>query len=364
MNQQELYHLIKNSKLSQVASPLGKTIRGKSAVPTHQIIFTPKSSAIRSNYGMKSMLPKQIGYSHIVYNDLDNYKNMPDVEKSSGKLYNRLKFQETGLVLKNHFTEGNPLFASREGSSGRFAPQYRSNFIKSDDSITNTLNLHGKVSPSEVKAVLKQNPKLAKLFKRWLVENHPQTLVNPVSNGAMVDLVKSFLETSPDVTKRAVKLQNLIRNEPSHALSTIQGTGGFSYNQKGRLANTPNGVKYGVIAQGRIVGSKEAAIGGFVAGVNERTTLLQHNYSKNYPGKHSRQFNMPFKVTEAELTESGSIKLYADGVRAGEWMQRSVGREAPDRSKYEASNPSFGSAAERNKSEGENLQRLLNLIIQ
>ncbi|ODV80508.1 mitochondrial ribosomal protein L51 [Suhomyces tanzawaensis NRRL Y-17324] len=358
MNSQELFNLVKNSKLAQVATPLLKNIRGKSAVPTHQIIYTPKSSAIRSNFGIKTTLPKQIGNSHIAFNDIDNYKNMPDVEKFSGKLHNRLKFQETGLVLRNHYSESNPLFPSK---------QNQSNSKLNDDSITNSLNLHGKVSPSNVRAILKENKGIYREFRQWLSKNQPQALLSPMSQSTTLELLKKFLASSENVTRKGLKLQDLIKADGkvgSTAISThIQGTGGFSYNQKGRLTNTPNGVKYGVVAPGRLVGTKEAAIGGFVAGVNERTTLLQHNFARNSPGKHSRQFIVPFKVTEAEISEQGSIKLYADGVKAGKWMQSS-NNESIDRSRYEASNPNFGSASERNKAEGENLQRLLNLIIQ
>jgi hypothetical protein len=355
---QELFNLVRNSKLSQVATPLLKNLRSKSAVPTHQIVFTPKSSAIRSNFGIKTTLPKQIGYSTIIYNDIDNYKNMPDVEKYSGKLYNRLKFQETGLVLKNHFTETNPLFPSETN---------KSTSKTDDDSITNCFNMHCRVPTSNVRAVLNKNPQLYKQFKKWMVENHPQAVIDTVPQSTMTSLLKQFLNESPDVVKQQFQLNDLAKTNKSVSgsiASRIQGTAGLSYTQKGRLSNTPNGVKYGVVAPGRLVGNKEAAIGGFVANVNDRTTILQHNFARNSPGKHSRQFVMPFKVNEAELTENGSVKLYVDGVKAGTWMQRNVENSSSDKTRYEASHPNFGAASERNKAESENLQRLLNLIIQ
>ena len=104
MNNQELFKLVRDSRLAQVATPLSKKLRLGNKFPTHQILYTPKSSAIRSNYGIKTHLPKKVGKSHIVFNDLDNKSNMPDVEKYSGPYYNRLKFQETGMVLKNYFS--------------------------------------------------------------------------------------------------------------------------------------------------------------------------------------------------------------------------------------------------------------------
>lgn len=357
LQSQELFNLVKNSKLSQVATPLLKTMRSKSAVPTHQIIYTPKSSAVRSNYGIKTQLPKQIGNSHIIFNDIDNYKNMPDVEKYSGKLYTRLKFQETGLALTNHFTESNPLFPAKSN---------KSTMKNEDDTMTNCLNIHCKSSSDNIQLILNQNPKLYKQFQQWLVETHPNAVIESVPKSTMDSHIKQFLNESPHVTKKNFSLNDLSKNGANKGASSIashiQGTGGLSYNQKGRLSNTPNGVRYGVVAPGRIVGNKEAAIGGFVANLNDKTTILQQNYSKNAGGRHPRQFVMPFKINEAELTETGSVRLYVDGVRAGSWMQRSA--QSNDRSKYEASNPNFGAASERNKAENENLQRLLNLIIQ
>lgn len=352
MNNQELYRLVKNSKLAQVATPLNKTLRGNSHIPTHQIIYTPKSSAIRSNFGIKTALPKQIGYSHIVYNDIDNAKNMPDVEKYSGKLYNRIKFQESGLVLKNYFNDNNPLFPSDSTKTGAST---------NDDSILAAFNLSNKASVGEVKALLKKNPDLYKQFKHWLVENNPQAILSSVPMKKFMDLLKEFLN-SDKIERNSKSLESYI-NQPGQAPPKIQGTGGFSYTQKGRLMNSPNGVKYGVVAPGRIVGDREAAIGGFVASVNDRTTLLQNNYSKNFPGRHSRQFVMPFKINEAEITENGRVRIYADGVKAGSWMQRTQNNtELFDKSSYQASNPIFGNASERNTKDNANLESLLNLI--
>ena len=77
----ELFNLVKNSRLAQVAKPLLNNIRGNSKTPTHQVIFTPKSSALRSDYGLKSTLPNKI--DHHIYHlmILIIVKSMPDVEK-------------------------------------------------------------------------------------------------------------------------------------------------------------------------------------------------------------------------------------------------------------------------------------------
>lgn len=344
----ELYTLFKHSKLAQVARPLRHNLRGSTAVPTHQIIHTPKSLAVRLNFGIKTSLPKQIGYLHIVYNDIDNPRSMPDVEKYSGKMYNRMKFQESGLVLRQHHSKTNPLFPSEEAQTGGAS--------SGTTGILSGFNLGNNASISDVKKALASNPTLYSQFQQWLVKNSPRHVISAVSADTR-KLFEQFLRETPSLAKKEAKMADLTRAGGSHA---IQGTGGFSYSQKGRLSNSPNGVKYGVVLPGRMVDDREAAIGGFVASVNDRTTLLQHNYAKNFPGKHSRQFVMPFKVNEAEMSQTGRVKIYADGVKVGAWMKR-TGTSEYERS-YEAAHPSFGNAGERNAKDNESLESLLNIL--
>lgn len=354
MHNNELYGLFKNSRLAQVATPLSKKLRGDSQIPTHHIIYTPKSSSIRSSFGIKTQLPKQVGQSHIVFNDIDNPKNMPDVEKYSGKYYNRLKFQETGIVVKNFQNESSPLFPSKNTKSTTSSKV---------DSILASFNLNDNATTADVSRLLAKNPKLHDRFQQWLLKNSPRLLLSKPLRYS--DLLRKFLSSQSDIVRQELQVNDLARpygkatsNAPR---AKVQGTAGFSYAQKGRLTNSPNGIKYGVIAPGRMVGDREAAIGGFVANVNDRTTLLQHNYAKNFPGKHSRQFVMPFKVNDAEITANGSVKLYADGVKVGSWMQRTNANEYGDRT-YEASNPNFVTASTRNRNENVKLETLLNLM--
>lgn len=361
MNNQELYKLFKNSKLAQVATPLSTKLRGSnSPAPTHQIIYTPKSSAIRANFGIKTALPKQIGYSHIVYNDIDNFKNLPDVEKYAGPHYNRLKFQETGMVVKKAYNKGNPLFAWDTSKTVNAASR------SGIDSVLAEFQLGNNASIEDVRQVLKRNPTLHAEFKRWLVKKSPESIMLKVPSKIEL-LLKEFVASSETIQRQELKIQDLIRKrgkETSHAPSSkIQGTGGFSYNQKGRLTNTPNGIKHGVIAPGRLVDDREAAIGGFVTAVNERTTLLQANYAKNAPGKHSRQFILPFKMNEAEITPNGGVRMHADGVKIGSWMLKTErGHSYDNRTGYVASNPKFGHASQRNLKDSSALESLLGLV--
>ncbi|KAM9903543.1 hypothetical protein OXX79_003286 [Metschnikowia pulcherrima] len=357
MNNQEFYRLFKHSKLAQVATPLSKKVRGPSTqTPTHQIIYTPKSSASRSDYGMKTALPKQVGESHIAFNDIDNSKNMPDVEKQAGSLYTRLRFQESGVVLKKSYNKANPLFA---WESAKSLPGLRSD---ASENVTTQFNLNQNAPLSEVKAIVMENPEFYARFKKWVLERSPESLMLKVPS-KLDALLKEFI-ASEAVKKRDHSLDDLIklqnRSKATGARSSVQGTAGLSYLQRGRLTNSPNGVKHGSIVPGRLVREREAAIGGLVANINERTTMLQANYAKNSPGRHTKQFVLPFKLNEAEITSTGSVRLHADGVKVGTWMSRSDldGHHG----NYTASNPNFGSLAERNKNDSSALESLLGLV--
>ncbi|RLV96074.1 hypothetical protein JA1_000480 [Spathaspora sp. JA1] len=339
----EFLTLMRNSKFAQVANPLSKNIRGNSSIPTHQIIYTPKTSAKRSIYGIKTGLPQQVGSSYISFNDIDNYTGMPDVEKNSGKYYNRINFQEIGLPTKNIYSESNPLFP---GKSTKSEPTNR------EETLVNFLNMNKEVYTSEVQKVLRSNPNIHREFKKWLVMNHPEDLIKRSETG-LGELVRDFLHESNVVNK---KKWNLLDFGKPEAQLHVLGNGGFSYNQRGRLTNTPNGIKHDHIAPGRLVATKDATIGGFVAQAHDRSVSLQHNYSRNYPGKHSRQFTMPFKVSEAVVTHDGSVRVTAEGIKVGDWMKK-------QNRVYSPSNPSFQSTGERHKSDAESLQSLLNLIL-
>lgn len=357
MQSLQLFNLIKNSKYAQVATPLSKDLRSLDrGSPTHQIIFTPKSSASRSTYGIKTALPNQVGFSHIVFNDIDNARSMPDVEKYSGFHYNRLKFQESGVVLRNYKNEHNPLFPSEVTKSGSIPA------LTKVDSVISKFKLDSRASIKDVEEIIRKNPNLHKQFKKWLLKKNPEIFLLPIPS-RIEQLLKEFIETSSEIKKKEITVSDLVRKrgtQNSSMASKTQGTAGFSYTQKGRLTNTPNGVKHGVIAPGRLVGEREAAIGGFIASVNERSVQLQYNYSNNFPGRHSRQFVMPFKYSEAEIADDGKVRIYADGVKAGTWMSRADAVK-DDRPGYKASNPHFRSVSERN-SDGNTLQNLLQLI--
>lgn len=354
MNNQEFYKLFKNSKFAQVAKPLAKKIRkSNTQVPTHQVIYTPKASASRSNYGMKSFLPKQVGHSYIAFNDIDNYKNMPDVEKHSGPHYTQLRWQESGVVLDRPHDKGRPLFAF--DSSKTLADANGDN-----EGLLARIGLQANASSAEMKEWLKSNPGIYAKFKNWMLETNPQLLVSraPLSLHA---LLRKFLASDAELSKRLNRFDDLINTDhtgPRSFKRSTQGTAGFSYLQKGRLSNTPNGIKNGTILPGRLVtaNGREAAIGGIVASVSQKTAALQNNYISNSPGKHPRQFVLPFKIMEAKLAPNGSVNVDAEGVRTGSWMLNGDWGQQD----YVAANPYFKNIMERNKEE--DVEDLLRVI--
>ncbi|EGV64693.1 mitochondrial ribosomal small subunit component [Yamadazyma tenuis] len=347
MNNQELFRLFKDSKLAQVAKPLSKVLRGNQSGPTHQIIYTPKSSAIRSNFGIKTALPKQIGFSHIVYNDIDNATSMPDVEKYSGSFYNRIKFQEMNIPVRTEHNT-NPLFKSEQTLTPKKAKDVNSS---NEDSVSFGLNLKSSTPNKAVKKLLKKNSQFYNQYKEFMLKNYPDKLV---SNGARNEhkLVHEFLNTSQDFKKAKSGLLSQKSNR-------IQGTGGFSYLQKGRLTNTPNGIKYAAMAPGRIIDSRDAAIGGFIASINDNNSL-QRNYTKNFPGKHQRQFVIPFQVTDAEVSNSGKVRLEANGVQSGPWSS-GLGENS---SLYKPTNNNVRGASERMATDMKQFSALLSVLEQ
>lgn len=346
MNNQEFYRLFKDSKLAQVAKPLSKNLRGSKKIPTHQLIYTPKSSAIRSNFGIKTTLPKQVGFSHIVYNDLDNKKNMPDVEKYSGPFYTRVKFQEMGIPVRTESGE-NPLFKSESTKTPTNAKE-ADNISK--DSVAFGLNLKSSSPSKKVQKILKQNPDLYKKFNEFMLKNHPDKLISNVTKNER-KLVNEFLLSSTDLVKANTSLFSDKKE------NRVQGTGGFSYLQKGRLTNTPNGVKYGTVAPGRLVSSRDAAIGGFIASITDNSSL-QRNYTMNYPGKHQRQFVLPFKVTDVELHPSGKVRVEANPVETGSWSDSMREND----SLYQPSNTGIRGASERLATNTSLLSSLLSVL--
>lgn len=349
--------LLRASKLAQVATPISKLIRGGSQqIPTHQVIYTPKAAAVRSEFGIKTTLPKQIGYSHISFNNIDNKTGMPDVEKNTSKMYLRIRLQENNIIPKVDNKLVNPLFRR---------PDQTTDHKNESDSLLLGFNLHPRASVSQVKQILKANPKLHSQFQKWLAEEHPQVYLAK-NNADHVRLVSQFLRENPNIVKHNMELQQLRkdlngRTSVSANAKQIQGTAGLSYAQPGRLSNTPNGIKYHTVVPGRLVENNTIAISGFTGGVLERQVQKPALYASNVPGHHSRQFTMPFKVTLASMWDNGSVSLNVEYVKVGDWVSSHLARSTGQK-RFEPLNPMFDSVAGRHTSKEDPLARLLNVV--
>lgn len=344
MGKPNFQQLLRNSKFAQVPKPLQENILKTSRVPTHLVINTPPGDVARSEFGMKTTLPKPISAQYIAFNNIDNKISMPDVEFSPGPYFNKVKFQELGIPVHTTHQRESPLFP---------ATKNKSQPTNTGGSMANWLNLSDDSSVKEVKIILKQNPAIYKDFKNWLLENHPVALLEQVPAITMNEYLRKFLQESQGVVRKKIGLTDFTKEKGGRP--SIHGTGGLSYNQKGRITNTPNGLKYDTVAPGRLVGNKEASIAGFVVYVHDHTIGLQRNYAKNYPAKHTRQFVMPFKIEAAELNRDGSVKLTADGIRTGEWMHKKSSQPVLDGSETRSTS--------RIRGENDSLQSLLNLIL-
>lgn len=358
MNNQDFYHLFKNSRIAQVAKPLSKQLRGHDpAAPTHQIVFTPKASATRSNYGLKSALPSKYGTSHIVYNNLDTRSGIADVEKYASPHYNRLKFQESNVVVNVPKHEASPFFAwDANKTSNKSKVSVRETF-------QSLFNLGPYATLADTKAILSENPELHSEFRKWLIKKAPESVLFKATS-RLDELLKEFISTSDYVKKNDILLQQLVREDGKFNTKllnkSVQAHGGLSYKQKGRLLNTPNGAKRGSIIPGRSVDRSYAALGGFVGFVPHRSVLPHLNYMKRHGDKHPRQFVIPFKVNDAEVLNDGGVKLQAEGVKAGSWLEN-MQVDGPASRNYAASNPNPIKASRRLKTE-QSIESLLGLI--
>lgn len=356
MNNLELYRLVRNSKLAQVATPLSKQMRGTPmSVPTHQVVHTPKDSALRSNFGMKSTLPKQIGTSHIAYNLLDSASNIPDVEKMSTPHYTRLRFQELGYALQLTTLPQAKLFA-HELSRLLHRPAARD----AQGGLLALLNVNPSTPLAQIRAYLKKYPQLYSEFKRWKLENIPASvdLKVPVPRD---EHFRQFIASGKYLQRTAPKLRDFTRTKKTQTTPhkrDYQGTAGLSYLQSGRLANTPNGFRHGVVAPARLVKDREVVVGGIVAPINDKTVSLQARHAANYPGKHLRQFVFPVALKSAKLLTNGSLHMSTEAVQVGKWMLR-IDAET---SEYVATDTNFSDLSERNAEGVTNLADLLDLI--
>lgn len=283
-------HVPKNSK------PLVST--GPKYHPTHQVIETKPSTLCRQEWGLKAAIPSKIKSRYLVYNDLDTLERMTTFEPNGGSQWNRLRFQEMGLAPTYNPGKSNPLFMGSASSTDRLAP------------LSSLMNIDSSTSSIQ-KDVKKKLPFLKSLreeFRNWLLEKDPEALRN-----------KSF--TARDMNEKAIQFlsERSLRSKGSSTTFTkntfknIIGTGGLTYNLRGKLKNSPNGVIQKTILPGRFLNldgnDRLAAIGGFVANATSSSPMTsQVAYNM---GDFIRELTFPFDVQQVSVEDSGKIMIRA-----------------------------------------------------
>lgn len=332
--------LLRTSKLAQVAKPSARnklpfTLRG-SHFPTHQIIETKPSSLSRNDWGLKNSIPtSKYGEKtrYMVVEKLDNLERMTEFEYNGGSQWNRIRFQELGIVPKFSMGQKNPIFNFEENklvNNNKSADNYRQ--IVGDSQlrmISQVLNVDKESSSVNRIQTLKHDKATLKLklnllnkyrreFKEWLLERYPESLLHKRFNSMeLKDKAAIFLQE---------KLHSQSRNNPKkHLNNKVIGTGGLSYNLGGRLKTTPHGIRDKVIVPGRILSNTSnrdrssqahggemysAAIGGFFARANfNNGTKISYGM-----GSFLRELVLPFEVNNVSMENNGRIHMTASTI--------------------------------------------------
>lgn len=294
-----LAHLLRNSRLSHVpknSKPLFNP--GPKYHPTHQVIETKPSTLYRQEWGLKSAVPAKNKSRYLVYNELDTLERIADFEPSTGSQWNRQRFQEMGLAPTYNPGKANPLFEGASSTTDRLAP------------LSSLLNIESAQANSQrsVPSKLGQVKALRGEFKQWLLEKDPEALKN-----------KSF--TARDMNQNAIEfLAERSARQASkvskNSFKDIIGTGGLSYNLRGRLKNSPNGVVQKTIVPGRFLNfdgnDRLAAIGGFVTNATSSSPMTsQMAYNM---GDFIREATFPFEVQQASVGDNGKVMIRAQVV--------------------------------------------------
>lgn len=353
--------LLRNSKLAQVAKPSSKnrlsfTLRG-SHFPTHQIIETKPSSLVRNDWGLKNSIPTnkyQRTTRYMVVEKLDTLERMTDFEYNGGPQWNRIRFQEMGIIPKFNIGQRNPLFNFKENKiindddsdSQNDSSTYRVigdsqlrmisqvlNINNSTSSFNNNCYYHNgkqrnmtmKQEKLQLKSKLNLLNHYRKEFKEWLLTNYPESLLHKRFNSMeLKDKASQFL-------REKVYLRS--KNNPIKYMNDrIIGSGGLTYNLNGRLKVTPHGIRDKIIVPGRILSNTtnrgtrsrygsinnnnnnnvmySAAIGGFLAKANFKNGA-KISYGM---GSFLRELVLPFEIENVAMEPNGRIHMTASTI--------------------------------------------------
>ncbi|KAH3679652.1 hypothetical protein WICMUC_000792 [Wickerhamomyces mucosus] len=292
----EFSKLLKNSRFASLAKPLGK--RKGNSHPTHQVVETRASSLHRQEWGLKYALPKKIKSRYITFNNADTMERIVDFETNGSDHWKRLRFQETGLVPKLDNSKQNPLFGSTSEQN---------NIVGVNREIENILNLPENLNRKDIQALKLVFKNLRDEFREY-VKSQDIILLNKEKFK-----VDKFEKLARDFLKE-YKLKSTVNKiesiETKRDEFKFNGFGGLSYNLKGRLSSTPNGIKDKKIITGRYIGADQqntlVGIGGFTGVANKVLSKTQIQNIKSQ-GKELRESIVPFHLTEATIFKSGAV---------------------------------------------------------
>lgn len=288
-----LAQLLRQSRLAQVAKSRKPLVGGKPRYyPSHQVVETKPATLERQEWGLKAAIPKGVKSRFLEFNELDTLERIATFEAGGGSQWNRVRFQEMGIAPTYNPGKANPLFEGEVSSHDRLAP------------LSSVLALDaGKAGG--VSRRLVQMKALRSEFREWLLERDPEALKN-----------KSF--TARDMKENAVQFlgERAARQGGRLASNKVVGTGGLTYNLRGKLKNSPNGVVQKSIVPGRFLNfdgnDRLAAVGGFVANATSSSPMTsQVAYNM---GDFIRELTFPFEVQQVSVDDAGKVMLRAQVV--------------------------------------------------
>ncbi|CCH42111.1 hypothetical protein BN7_1654 [Wickerhamomyces ciferrii] len=340
-NMSEFTRLLRNSRLS--ALPKNSSKHKGNKFPSQQIIETRANALARDEWGLKSSLPSKIKSRFITFNDLDNMERIVDFETGGSFHWKQKRFQEMNIVPNFDTPRKNPLFFNDVADSHRFT------------SLASLMGITDEISPKNLNKILDSISGLRVKFEKYLLKKDPIQLKN-----------KSF--TQEEFASHAIDFLSSIKteqpitsfNQLNLRKGLVKGTGGLSYGLKGRLTNSPNGIKSKFIGTGRFAttspNSRIVAFGGFFGETSNTSSNLQFNKTQS-DGKVPREVNVPFSVERAVLQDDGSVNLKLDVVN------RHISSALGNDSTYFRNNQKqFNRSKVNNREKRDTVQDLLALI--
>lgn len=297
----ELLRISRIASIPKNSSPL--TPNGPKIHPTHQIIESKPTTLEFQEWGLKAPLPQKIKSQFAIFNDLDTLERLTTFEPRGSSQWNRIRFQEMGVAP----TYGGPMTGRRSN------PLFWD--VKDPHEVSHPWMHSVSLSQRRMEQKKILNSKLEQLrskrseFRRWILENEPEAFREKnFTDREVKDLGPRFLhdqlktnQMSPETFFQGAQTGKVI------------GTGGLTYNYKGRLKNSPNGILQKTVVPGRIVRSQGStdeamALGGFIGKIRERSTRAVGD------AHFRREHVYTFAINGINTMNDGSVEIKASQV--------------------------------------------------